>query len=291
MGPLKGLSAALLAISLAGCATLPGASPALPAHGAALPAGSHYVALGSSNAAGANIPPLASGRPARCGASQVSYARLLASRLNLDLTDATCGGATTAQLLAPWNELPPQIDAVTPETRLVTISVGGNDLNYMGVVFAGSCRAGVVDSRRPAGEACAQVPEPAPVDYARVEDRIAAVVDQVHARAPAARVVLVQYLTLVGEAPCATAPLGAADAALARRLASNLAAATARAAARSGADVLPMDVVSEGHTACSAEPWSRGLAPGYSGAEGAPWHPTAAGHAAIADMLERLLAG
>ncbi|MEO5705717.1 MAG: SGNH/GDSL hydrolase family protein [Alteraurantiacibacter sp.] len=282
---------ALAALTLAGCATLPAASPALLATDAALPAGSHYVALGSSNAAGANIPPLATGRPTRCGASQVSYARLLASRLNLDLTDATCGGATTVQLLAPWNELPAQIDAVTPATRLVTISVGGNDLNYMGAVFAGSCRAGVTDPRRAAGEACPTVPEPGAADYARVEDRLAAVVEQVHARAPAARVVLVQYLTLVGEAPCAAAPLPEADAALVRRLAANLATATARAAQRSGAEVLQSDVASQDHTACSAQPWTRGLVTGYSGAEGAPWHPTAAGHAAIADMLERLLAG
>ena len=283
--------AGIAALALAGCVTVPDSGTGMPARNEALPAGSHYVALGSSNAAGANIPPLATGRPARCGASQVSYSRLLASRLNLDLTDATCGGATTAQVLAPWNELPPQIDAVTADTRLVTISIGGNDLNYMGVVFAGSCRAGVADSRRAAGEACAVVPEPSAAAYAGVEDRIAAIVEQVHARAPAARVVLVQYLALVGEAPCAAAPLPEADAALARRLAANLAAATARAAARSGADVLPVDGPSQGHTACSAEPWSRGLEPGYNGAEGAPWHPTAAGHAAIARELERLLAG
>lgn len=285
------LGGALLALGLAGCATVPSASPAPPARLETLPAGSHYVALGSSNAAGANIPPLASGRPARCGASQVSYARLLAGRLHLNLTDATCGGATTDQLLAPWNELPPQIDAVTADTRLVTISVGGNDLNYMGVVFAGSCRAGVADPRRAAGEACPVVPEPGAADYARVEDRIAAIVAQVRARAPQARVVLVQYLALVGAAPCASAPIGEADAALARRLAAELAAATARAAASSGADVLPVDGPSQDHTACSAEPWTRGLAPGYSGAEGSPWHPTAAGHAAIADMLEQLLGG
>lgn len=281
----------MAALALAGCATVPDTGSALPARDVALPAGSHYVALGSSNAAGANIPPLASGRPARCGASQVSYARLLAGRLNLDLTDATCGGATTAQVLEPWNELPAQIDAVTADTRLVTISIGGNDLNYMGVVFAGSCRAGVGTASRPASEDCAAVPEPTAAAYAGVEERIAAVVDQIQARAPQARVVLVQYLALVSEAPCASAPLPPADAALARRLASNLAAATARAAARSGAEVLPIDVPSQDHTACSAEPWTRGLAPGYNGAEGAPWHPTAAGHAAIARELERLLAG
>lgn len=252
--------------------------------------GAHYVALGSSNAAGANIPPVATDRPARCGASEVSYGRLLARRLNLTLTDATCGGATTVQVLQPWNELPAQIDSVTSDTRLVTISIGGNDLNYMGVVFAGSCRAGLRDPRLPGGAECPTVPEPAPADYTRVENQIVAIVEAIRARASQARVVLVQYLALVGDAPCEVAPLGEADAALARRLAAGLAAATARAGERSGADVLPADVASRDHTACSADPWTRGLAAGYSGALGAPWHPTAAGHAAIADMLQQLLA-
>jgi lysophospholipase L1-like esterase len=291
LGALRGIGATLLAAGLAGCATGPGASPDLPAHGAALIAGSHYVALGSSYAAGANIPPLAAGRPARCGASQRSYSRLLAGRLGLDLTDVSCGGAVTANLLGVWDELPAQVEAVTPDTRLVTITVGGNDLNYMGVMFAGSCRAGINDPRSPAGGECPVVPEPGAADYTRVENQLVAVVEAIHARAPQARVVLVQYLTLVGDATCPQAPLPEADAALARRVAAGLAAATARAGARSEADVLPTDVVSRGHTACSADPWTRGLVAGYAGAEGAPWHPTAAGHAAIAEMLAELLAG
>lgn len=283
MGALKPL-AALAALALAGCTTLPEAQGALPA-------GSRYVAMGSSYAAGANIPPLAEGRPARCGASQVSYSRVLAARLGLALTDASCGGATTAHLLDAWDELPAQVEAVTPDTRLVTITVGGNDLNYMGLMFAGSCRAGLRDPRLPAGAPCPTVAEPSAADYARVEGRIAQVVRQVRIRAPQARVVLVQYVALVGDAPCAAAPLGEEDALVARRVAAGLAAATARAAEAAGAEVLPMDSASRGHTACSADPWSRGLAPGYAGADGAPWHPTAAGHAAIADRLENLLRG
>lgn len=286
MGTLKPLAAPslslLAALALASCATVPDA-------GGSLPAGSRYVALGSSYAAGANIPPLAEGRPTRCGASAISYSRLLAQRLDLALTDASCGGATTAHLLGAWNELPAQVEAVTADTRLVTITVGGNDLNYMGLMFAGSCRAGLRDPRLPAGAPCPTVSEPSAADYARVENQIAEVVQQVRARAPQARVVLVQYVALVGDEPCAAAPMSEDDALVARRVAAALAAATARAGERGGADVLPVERASLGHTACSAQPWSRGLAPGYTGAEGAPWHPTAAGHAAIADMLAQML--
>ncbi len=96
----------------------------------------------------------------------MSYSRLLAAQLRLRLTDASCGGATTAHVLAPWNELPAQIDAVTSDTRLVTITIGGNDLNYMGVLFAASCHAGTMTGplaermRDPATGQCRPLPVP-----------------------------------------------------------------------------------------------------------------------------------
>lgn len=273
---MKAIAAALLAATLASCAHTPRLHSALPP-------GAAYVALGSSYAAGAGIPPLANDRPARCGTSQISYPRLLATRLGLTLTDASCGGARTEHLLEPWNELPAQIDAVGPDTRLVTITAGGNDLNYMGLMFAASCRAGV---RLNGGDApCPVVPEPSASDYAAVARNLSAIVEQVHRRAPQARVVLVQYVALAGEQPCPLAPLSADDAATARRVAAGLAEATRAAARTSGVEVLPVDSLSQDHTPCSTVPWSRGLLAGYDMSQGAPWHPTAEGHAAIADML------
>lgn len=270
---------------LAGCTTLPAA-------GSILPAGAHYVAMGSSFAAGANIPPRATDRPARCGASDVSYSRLLARRLNLALTDVSCGGATTAHLLDVWDELPAQLDAITPDTRLVTVTVGGNDLNYMGVMFAASCHAGVIDPRSLSPETgqCRPLPLPDEAAYAALERGMISLFAQIRARAPRARVVLVQYVALADDPPCAAAPLLPEHAAQARLLARRLATISARAARAHGAEVLPIDELSQGHTPCSAQPWSRGLAPDYDGAQGGPWHPTAEGHAAIARELERLLA-
>lgn len=268
---------------LAGCAT----TPALPT----LPAGAHYAALGSSFAAGAGIPPLAAGRPARCGASQLSYSRVLAADLGLRLTDASCGGATTAHVLGAWDDLPAQIDAVTPETRLVTITIGGNDLGYMGVLFAASCHSGIRDGRSldPQTGQCRDLPLPEPAAFRAVEDNLAALLLAVRERAPRARIVLVQYLALVPDENCAAAPLQPEHAAAARNLARGLAEASERAATRAGAEVLAMDRLSLGHTACDAQPWARGLGEGFDPAQGAPWHPAPAGHAAIAAALAEML--
>jgi lysophospholipase L1-like esterase len=256
-----------------------------------LPAGSHYAALGSSYAAGAGIPPLASDRPARCGASQASYSRLLAERLELTLTDASCGGATTAHVLGPWDELPPQVEAVRRDTRLVTVTIGGNDLNYMGMMFAASCHAGMRDPRLidPATGECRQPVLPETAAVQAVENNLAALLAAIRARAPQARVVLVQYVSLAGEHDCPAAPLAPEHAAIARQLAAMLATASERAAQRAGAEVLPVDQLSASHTPCDAEPWARGLGEGFDRSQGAPWHPSAAGHAAIARMLEEML--
>lgn len=271
-------AAGLVALALTGCATLP-ARPALPP-------GSHYVALGSSYAAGAGLPPLATERPARCGSSQISYSRLLARHLALRLTDASCGGATTAHLLSAWNDLPAQVEGVTADTRLVTITVGGNDLNYMGLMFAASCHAGAA---APPPGGCAPLPVPTHSDFAALEAGLVQVIAAIRARAPEARIIFVQYVGLVADQPCAAAPLLPDHARSARNVAEQLARITAEAARRGGAEVLPIDRLSQDHLPCSAEPWSRGLTRGFDGSQGAAWHPTAAGHAAIAAALATLL--
>jgi lysophospholipase L1-like esterase len=272
-------------LPLAACATVP--------QPAGLAPGAHYVALGSSYAAGAGIPPLATDRPARCGTSQLSYSRLLAARLGLSLTDASCGGATTAHVMGAWNELPAQIDAVRADTRLVTITIGGNDLNYMGVMFAASCHAGVRDARSldPATGQCRPVPIPDPAAYQAVEESLTTVLQAVRARAPQARVILVQYLALAPDENCPAAALRPQHFAAARNLAQGLARASERAAERAGAQVLAMDQISLGHTPCDTQPWAHGYSQDYDASQGSPWHPNAAGHAAVAAELAAMLDG
>ncbi len=97
-----------------------------------IPAGSHYVAMGSSFAAGPGLPPRAPGSPRRAGRSARNYAHLVASALGLDLHDVTYSGATTGDILGPSAAgQPAQLDAVTPATRLVTITAGGNDVGFV----------------------------------------------------------------------------------------------------------------------------------------------------------------
>jgi lysophospholipase L1-like esterase len=211
-----------------------------------------------------------------------NYPTLLSQQLDLVLEDQTCGGATTANVLGPWNELPAQIDAVTADTRVVTVTIGGNDLGYVMGLIGGSCRGGASLG----SSQCFPNRAPSEGDYTHVEEQLRAIAAQVARRAPRATLVFVQYLRLVPPAPCDGARLPSDDAAKSRKIGQRLAEITARVARDSGSLLLPVDEMSLDHTACSAERWSVGMTRDQDPNKGvAPWHPTAAGHAAIARAL------
>lgn len=249
-----------------------------------LPQEAPYVAMGSSFAAGAGIGPLREGTPPRCQRNTNNYASIVAEQLGLRLTDASCSGATTVHVLGPWNDLPPQIDALTADTRLVTITVGGNDLGYAGGLFGGSCRAGVSLG----GTACPANVPPDAEKIARLDQSMRAIARAVKERSPKARLVFVQYVRLVPEELCSGAVITPDDARVSREIGRTLADLTAKVAHDTGAGLLPVDALSKDHTACSANPWSNGLSNGFDRNQGAPWHPNAAGHKAIADALAKL---
>lgn len=298
------LAACLALITLGGCATTGNHSP--------LPAQARYVAMGSSFAAGPGVTPMTEGTPARCARSQHNYAQELARDRQLTLVDVSCSGATTAHILGPWNELPPQIDAVTPDTRLVTITIGGNDVGYVGGLMAASCRdvPGMTRSeqalamcremaayRQRAEAAASASPSTSPAarqpaspgaeaSWADLETSLRRIVTTIRQRAPQARIIFVDYVTMVGNgALCDQAPLADSDAAQARSTATRLARLTETVAQSEGAEVLKASDLSATHTPCDAQPWSTGLYPAPGQPQGAPYHPNAAGMRGIAEAL------
>jgi lysophospholipase L1-like esterase len=266
---------------------------ATPAQARPLPPHSSYVAMGSSFAAGPWIGANADTPPNRCGRSAANYAHLLARKLKLELTDASCSGAKANHIVNPWSELPPQIAAVTPQTRLITITAGGNDLNYLGLVGAMACRNRKVDPQQEATAdrtACPEVVLPSAEDEARLSETLRTAIIAIHARAPGARIILVQYFNLFAGAPnCLRTGLADAEANTLRNLASHLATLTATAARNSGAEVLPLDTASLNHGVCAASPWVNGNDASRDRADGTFFHPNTAGMAATADLLAKAI--
>ena len=276
MSLLRAPLAAVLLATLAGCAA--GSSSGTLAR---LPSGAKHVALGSSFAAGTGMGGIKPGTPQRCGRSPINYATLVSQELGLTLDDQTCGGATTTHVTGPWSELPAQVDAVDADTRLVTITIGGNDLGFVRNLCIAGCQPN-------GARTCPPMTAPTPADISRVEQGLSAIAQEVARRAPRARLVFVQYVTLVPKEPCAALRLSPEAVPVLHQIARELAAATAHVAARHGAEVIRADALSRSHTACDADPWSTG--PDPLGPEGnSPWHPTAAGHRGIASEIARLL--
>ena len=281
-------------VALAAVLCLPAVTSAKP-----VPRGAHYVAMGSSFGAGPSVGQPAPGAPARCQRSSDNYARQLARRKGLELTDVTCGGATTAHILGPWNELPPQIDALRPDTRLVTLTIGGNDLGYIGGLIAGSCTS-APQGGTPASPMCAMIaagrrsgallPTPTEEGWRKVEAGMSAIVAEIRRRSPRARIVFVDYQTVLPErGNCAQVPLSAEALETGRATAARLAALTASVARANGAEVLRASALSRRHDACSRDPWMYGFLPPAPGAPFTPYHPNLAGMTALADALHRHL--
>lgn len=264
-----------------------------------------YVALGSSYAAGPVIAPVVDPNCTRSGAN---YPHQVAERLNYRLTDRSCSGATSASILdtphvpnfglgAPE---PPQIDAVTPETDLVTVTIGGNDVDYMGRLVANSC-ATVFERAHPrppeegyvkfCGRAGAPPSsEPSPADYDKVEASAVAIVEAIRARSPEARIVFVDYLPVVAAngTLCDVVPLTPERAASTVRVHRAVAEATGRAVAKTGSQLVRASDLGKGHGACSKDPWVAGFEIIQRNSGGAVfYHPNAAGMSAVADQITR----
>ncbi|MEU8224351.1 SGNH/GDSL hydrolase family protein [Kribbella sp. NPDC048915] len=254
--------------------------------------GSRYVALGSSFAAGPGISPIVD---APAGRSGNNYAHLVAQELGLDLVDVSYSGATTAHVLdTPQDAAPPQLDSVTADTALVTITVGGNDLEYVGTFLRGSflntvAKPATILGRRFANRIRARVSYlKDTASYGAVTESLTTVVEQTRQRAPEARILLVDYLSLVGPAtrPRIDVPLNEEQLPSIALLADGLAEAFAKAAAATGADLVAASAASRDHAIGSAEPWTTGftmLPPNLGGF--VPYHPNAAGMRAVAGLI------
>jgi lysophospholipase L1-like esterase len=99
-----------------------------------------YVAMGDSFSSGEGNPPFEIETDEdgvnECHRSPQAYPRLLQAEQMLGLaTFVTCSGATTSNILyggvadGAWGEAP-QVDALSADTEVVTITVGGNDVGF-----------------------------------------------------------------------------------------------------------------------------------------------------------------
>lgn len=259
-----------------------------------------YVALGDSYTAGPLVPVPTPG-PLGCVRSSSNYPAFLAAYLQVKtFADVSCSAARTEHLFVsqpgilpaglPENQNAPQLLAVTAETDLVTLGIGGNDFGLFGELID-SC-ADLAAENPGADAPCrdhftidgvdTKLRDAAAIQ-GNVEEALAAIAE----RAPGATVVVVGYLHILPEeGTCEAVPFAPGDYAWGTQVHQALNASLSRAAEAYGATYVDMYAASVGRDACAAEPWVNGeqIRP-----DAFSYHPFRAGMKGIADTVFRQL--
>lgn len=257
----------------------------------------HYVALGDSFAAGPFIP-VQRLDPLGCARSTRNYPALIAEDLRVtEFTDVTCSTATTENMTVaqpvPLGVNPPQFDALGPDTDLVTVSIGGNDIGFANIVLT----CGRLSLTDPAGDPCRRQAGAGGSDvYAErilaAAPKVAGVLRGIHDRAPNATVLLVGYLRILppvrGCWP--VVPIASGDVPYLDGIQQQLTKMLATQAHDNGAVFVDAYGASLGHDTCQPPTvkWVEGIIPT---SPAFPVHPNARGMRAVADLSLRTSAG
>jgi lysophospholipase L1-like esterase len=296
---LAAAASAVLLVSGVAASTAQGSTPAPPTHRDAAKgiAGPRYVALGDSYSA---APFVASQRldPQSCVRSTNNYPAFLAGYLNVSsYRDVTCSGAkyhdlTKRQTVLGGTKVPAQVKALSVDTDLVTIGLGGNDFSLFGELTSVCPK---VARHHPHGAPCKKhFTNKSGVntkyrDAMRVQARVAAGLKVIHAAAPNADVVVVGYPRLLPQhGSCTLAPFATGDYAFANHVERLLNRSLENAAAHHHATYVGLGFVSKGHDMCSgAHAWING--PALTTA--APFHPFEKGERGMARRAFRVITG
>jgi len=262
--------------------------------GSAVRAGSatRYVSLGDSYTAGPLIPDL-TGSPAGCARSTSNFPSLVAAAIHAaSFTDDSCQGADTTNMTkpesVPLGTNPPQDSALSSSTTLVTLQIGGNDINFINIVI--NCTE--LSLTNPFGAPCKKHYTKGGTDRLKeavnaTAPKVAADLQGIHADAPNARILLVGYPAILpnsGDGCWPVVPIAYGDVPYLRGVEQELNAMLASVAAANNATFVNTYTASIGHDACQAPgvKWVEGLVPSTPAA---PFHPNALGEKGMARQV------
>lgn len=256
-----------------------GAGSALGAGGSGQNSVSRYVALGDSYASGAG---LAQRTDAACERSSLSYPSLLAKTYKpAKFKNVTCSGATTRSLWNKQGKAAPQLNALTKDTDLITVSLGGNDLRFADVLR--QCVIARLADRQ-SSQPCRDQLNAGGVDklakgVVDLAPRIRSMLVDINRRSPHARIVVVGYPALFpskGDSCGESVPLAKGDVTYLDLTTRRLNAMLAQQARNRGAVYVDTYTVSTGQDMCQPEGtrWTNPLLPVTVGSA----HPNFLGH-------------
>lgn len=263
-----GLALAGLAVA-AFCAAVPAAAGAV-----------NYISIGDSYTSGPGITPYSPTAPANCGQSEKNYPHLVAAALSLTLTDVSCGGATTSdETESQFEGQPPQDEALSEATEVVSIGMGGNDHGLFGTLLNGCTQIDTFE-HTPGKSPCREHYEGyVQATFAEDKPEQEAAIRHIKELAPHAKVFVVGYPEITPKKGiCPTQfPWRETDLKWFRngvqKVGNKMIKEGAKAA---GAIFVDTFKPSEGHNACQS-PSVRWIEPLVGSLTGVPVHPNAAG--------------
>jgi lysophospholipase L1-like esterase len=247
-----------LPVSVALLVGVVAATPAAASAGATDSAADRqYVALGDSYSSGVGAKPYFDGD---CKQSNNSYAAQYArNHPAMSFGFSACSGATTDDVIAY------QLGFLGPDTKLVTITVGGDNLGFTATLE--KCIEALHDSTcKAAVDAAVAI-----IDTALPGDLKQVYVD-ILAKAPNAKLVVLGYSQLFAPDFCIEAPLDEKR----RGWIDNAAVTLNKAietAARPYGSFVAVDGRFTDHRVCSKDPWLNGITAGKDA-----FHPNVAGY-------------
>ena len=279
---LARLAAPLLTAAL-GISLAPAPAAAAEAESASF---GHYVAIGDSFVAGPMVRAQAQMPLLGCMQSSVNYPKRLAEQLGItEITDVSCSGARIPHLYeAQFSDAPPQLDALRPETDLVTVGISGNDFGFSEVLVECAKRS----LRNPLGSPCSDYygdELDQRIDGLRGE--VSGVYADIAERSPGATVLSVGYLQIMPESGGCwpSTPIARGDVPFLDQAQTALNTMIKEESEAQGA--VFVDTLERGHDVCQGSDtrWVEGLIP----EDGAPVHPNNLGMAATTDFVRTAL--
>ena len=230
-----------------------------------------YVALGDSYSSGVGTREYINDGTS-CQRSVYAYPELDASRLGASLSFQACSGAKTGDVLNN------QLGTLNSGTSYVTISIGGNDAGFSSVItkcampWPVSCDGDITTAQNYIRNTL-----PAQLDN---------VYNQIHTRAPNAKVAVVGYPHLFnGESCNVAARISADEESKLNATADILATTTSARASAHGFKFVDARSAFTGHAICDDVEWLNGLSDPISES----YHPNRSGHQGYANLVQSAL--
>ncbi|WP_433035295.1 peptidoglycan-binding protein [Actinomycetospora sp. CA-053990] len=262
-----------------------------------------YAALGDSFSSGEGAPEagreyLDDTETNLCHRSDNAYGVEVGRTLGMPTDFVACSGAVLHDYWLPQSERagqPDQRSAVGPDTSLVTLSLGGNDIGFGGV--AANCAIGKL-ARIGWDANCVGEIEGATDRVSNVRAPMASVLRDIHERAPRARILVVGYPRMFPDAPsdqCSTGFPGVSfqikEMTRLNALATALNAEIRTVSLEAGdwVSFVSVENAFAGHDACVDSDRDRWInlmhSPRQETTKNESYHPTIAGQAAFRDRV------